>query len=110
MQEAKEKCPTGDGSGEYGHIKESIDYNVFREGDKIIGRVGSNNEIAIYVHEGTGIYAIEGKGRKDVPWTYQDRKGKWHSTKGMKPRQFLKETIEENRGFLLENFEDMLND
>lgn len=67
VQEAREKCPTGDGSGENGHIKESIDYNVFRKGDNFIGRVGSNNEIAVYVHEGTGIYAVEGKGRKDVP-------------------------------------------
>lgn len=110
VQEAQEKCPIGDGSGERGHIRESIDHTITSENGVFTGRVGSNNEIAIYVHEGTGIYAIEGKGRKDVPWTYQDRKGKWHSTKGMKPNQFLREAIEENRDFILESFEGILTD
>ena len=108
VQEAQEKCPIGDGSGERGHIRESIDHTVTYENGVFTGRVGSNNEIAIYVHEGTGLYAIEGNGRKDVPWTYQDRKGKWHSTKGMHPKQFLREAIEENRDFILENFEGIL--
>lgn len=108
VQEAQEKCPIGDGSGERGHIRESIDHAVTYENGVFTGRVGSNNEIAIYVHEGTGLYAIEGNGRKDVPWTYQDRKGKWHSTKGMHPKQFLREAIEENRDFILENFEGIL--
>ena len=108
VQEAQEKCPIGDGSGERGHIRESIDHIVTYENGVFTGRVGSNNEIAIYVHEGTGLYAIEGNGRKDVPWTYQDRKGKWHSTKGMHPKQFLREAIEENRDFILENFEGIL--
>lgn len=110
VQQAQEKCPIGDGSGERGHIRESIDHTITSENGVFTGRVGSNNEIAIYVHEGTGIYAIEGKGRKDVPWTYQDRKGKWHSTKGMHPKQFLREAIEENRDFILENFEGILTD
>lgn len=108
VQEAQEKCPIGDGSGERGHIRESIDHIVTYENGVFTGRVGSNNEIAIYVHEGTGLYAIEGNGRKEVPWTYQDRKGKWHSTKGMHPKQFLREAIEENRDFILENFEGIL--
>lgn len=108
VQEAQEKCPIGDGSGERGHIRESIDHTVTYENGVFTGRVGSNNEIAIYVHEGTGLYAIEGNGRKEVPWTYQDRKGKWHSTKGMHPKQFLREAIEENRDFILENFEGIL--
>lgn len=110
VQEAQEKCPIGDGSGERGHIRESIDHTVTYENGVFTGRVGSNNEIAIYVHEGTGLYAIEGNGRKEVPWTYQDRKGKWHSTKGMHPNQFLREAIEENRDFILENFEGILRD
>lgn len=108
VNEAQERCPIGTGNGESAHIRESIDHIVTYENGVFTGRVGSNNEIAIYVHEGTGLYAIEGNGRKDVPWTYQDRKGKWHSTKGMHPKQFLREAIEENRDFILENFEGIL--
>lgn len=110
VQEAQEKCPIVDGSGERGHIRESIDHTVIYENGVFKGRVGSNNEIAIYVHEGTGLYAIEGNGGKEVPWTYQDRKGKLHSTKDIQTKQFLREAIEENRDFILENFEGILTD
>ena len=110
VQEAQERCPIGDGSGERGHIRESIDHTVTEEDGIFTGRVGSNNEIAIYVHEGTGLYAIEGHGRKDVPWSYQDRKGNWHTTSGMHPKQFLREAVEDNREFILENFEGILTD
>lgn len=39
------------------------------------GRIGTNLEYAPYVHQGTGIYAVNGDGRQDVPWRYQDAEG-----------------------------------
>ena len=125
VQEAQEKCPIGDGSGERGHIRESIDHTVTYENGVFTGRVGSNNEIAIYVHEGTGLYAIEGNGRKDVPWYFPVKDGgelnqkygmpirkingkEFYMTSGQKPNQFLRKAIEENRDFILENFEGIL--
>ena len=39
------------------------------------GRIGTNLFYAPYVHQGTGIYAINGDGRQDVPWRYQDAEG-----------------------------------
>ena len=51
--------------------------------------VGSNYENAIWEEFGTGIYAQNGNGRKDVPWVYQSEDGKWHRTKGKKPRRAL---------------------
>lgn len=45
--------------------------------------MGSNYENAIWEEFGTGIHAINGDGRKDVPWKYQDKKtGQWYSTSG----------------------------
>lgn len=52
--------------------------------------VGSNYENAIWEEFGTGIYALNGNGRKDVPWVYQSEDGKWHRTNGKKPSRALK--------------------
>ncbi len=127
VNEAQERCPEGTGNGGSVHIKESIDHTVTYENGVFTGRVGSNNEIAIYVHEGTGLYAIEGNGRKDVPWYFPVKDGgelnqkygmpirkfngkEFYMTSGQKPNQFLREAIEENRDFILENFEGILTD
>lgn len=57
--------------------------------------VGTNSEYAIYNELGTGIYAEGGKGRK-TPWRYQDSRGDWHTTRGMKPIHMIKDGIGEN--------------
>ena len=57
----------------------------------IIGRIGNSSEYAPYVHQGTGIYAVNGDGRK-TPWGYIVEKGKYkgfHWTHGQKPQPFL---------------------
>lgn len=51
--------------------------------------VGSNYENAIWEEFGTGIEALNGNGRKDVPWVYQSEDGKWHRTSGKKPSRAL---------------------
>lgn len=58
--------------------------------------VGSPLEYLIYLHEGTGIYARNGKGRKEVPWVYRTPDGKFHSTKGQKPHPFLEKAFNDN--------------
>lgn len=52
--------------------------------DESAGRavIGSDYENAIWEEFGTGIYAINGDGRKNVPWRYQDERGVWHKTSG----------------------------
>ena len=89
---AVDKCPVDDGT-----LRASITHSVEREENKFVGAVGSNLEYAPYVHEGTGIYAREGKGRTDVPWNYQDDEGNWHSTSGQKPNPYMRPALEENR-------------
>ena len=56
--------------------------------------IGTNVEYAVYVHEGTGEYATGGTGAKNIPWRYQDAKGNWYTTRGMKPNRFLKNAIQ----------------
>ena len=62
---------------------------------EIIGRIGSNLEYAPYVHNGTGIYAVNGDGRK-TPWVYEVKAGKYkgmHFTVGQRPKPFLSYAI-----------------
>lgn len=55
---------------------------------------------APYIEYGTGLFAESG-GRTDVPWVYQDDKGNWHSTSGMKPQPFMRPALYENREEIL---------
>lgn len=73
-----------------GALRNSIAHQVV-PGEQAV-YVGSNLEYAIYNEVGTGIYAEGGGGRKD-PWIYQDDKGEWHRTVGMKPTHFLKNAV-----------------
>lgn len=90
--DAKEDCPVNDGI-----LRQSITHSVELEGNNFVGYIGTNIEYAPYVHQGTGIYAAEGNGRKEVPWHYKDRQGNWHSTKGIKPTPFIYNSIEKNK-------------
>lgn len=54
--------------------------------------VGTNSEYAIYNEMGTGIY-LDGGGGRTTPWRYQDGKGNWHTTRGIRPIHFLKNAI-----------------
>ena len=59
---AVDKCPVDDGT-----LRASITHSVEQDENVFTGTVGSNVEYAPYVHEGTGIYAREGKGRQKQP-------------------------------------------
>lgn len=77
-----------------GTLAASITYEVDK--DKLEGTVGTNVEYAPYVHNGTGLYAVNGNGRKDVPWVYRTKDGKFFRTEGIKPNPFLKDALEED--------------
>ena len=68
--------------------------------------VGSNYENAIWEEFGTGIYAQNGNGRKDVPWIYQSEDGKWHRTKGKKPRKALQNAFKSMKNSIKKYFEE----
>lgn len=67
------------------------------QGDEIVGHVGNTLEYASYHHQGTGIYAIDGNGRK-TPWIYEDPKtGEKIFTRGSKPNPYLKDAVEQEQ-------------
>ena len=68
-----------------GKTKSSWEHKVYDE--KLEAEVGSRYKNALWEELGTGIYALNGDGRKDVPWFYKDAEGKGHLTKGKKPRR-----------------------
>lgn len=84
---AKQKAPKGSGE-----LRRNIQSRI--EGEQ--GIVFCPLNYAPYVEYGTGLFAEEG-GRTDVPWRYQDEKGEWHTTSGMKPRPYMRPALEENR-------------
>lgn len=90
---AKEKV--GVGTGALRADTRSLGVEII--GDEVHGAVGNSLEHAIYHHQGTGIYAVNGDGRK-TPWVYEDPKtGEKIFTKGSKPNPYLKDTIEQEQ-------------
>ena len=104
--EARIKAPKDNGE-----LKRSIESRIESGGGNIQGIVFTPLEYAPYVEYGTGLFAEGGDGRKDVPWHYQDDKGEWHSTKGQKPKPFMRPALDENREEILRIIkEGLLND
>lgn len=95
---AKRKCPTGEAGGnDTVPLRQSITHEVRTEGEKVVGIVGSGLEYAVYVHEGTGKESRTGMGRMyDLPWSYQDDRGQWHTTSGQEPQTFLEDAYNES--------------
>ena len=90
---AKEKV--GVGTGALRADTRSLGVEIV--GDEVHGAVGNSLEYAIYHHQGTGIYASDGNGRK-TPWVYDDPKtGEKIYTRGSKPNPYLKDTIEQEQ-------------
>ena len=84
---------TESGRVDTGRMRNSVTHQVVPSENAVY--IGSNLEYALYNEVGTGIYAEGGGGRKD-PWLYQDDKGEWHRTVGMKPIHFLKRAASEH--------------
>ena len=72
-------------------------YQWTRNGNDIIGEIYTPLEYAPYVEYGTGLFAENGNGRSDVPWSYKDDEGNWHSTSGQHPHPYMRPALEENK-------------
>lgn len=92
--EAKKNCPV-----DQGVLRASMFSEVNISASEITGVVANSSEIAPYVHQGTGIYAVGGDGRK-TPWKYEVKAGKykgWHITRGQRPQPFLQNARDGNK-------------
>lgn len=90
---AKQKCPrkTGD-------LKRSVTHEVSSKGSGIEGVIGSSLEYAPYVELGTGLYAVNGDGRTNVPWAFEDEAtGELIWTAGQHPQPFLQPAFDEHK-------------
>lgn len=73
-----------------GRLRGSIAHQV--DGDSV--EVGTNVDYAVYVHEGTGKYAVSG-GTPKERWVYRDElTGEFRMGYPQRPRRFLKNAIE----------------
>ena len=93
-REAKIKAPKVNGE-----LRRSISSKV----ENGVGVVFTPLFYAPYVEYGTGIFAENGNGRQDVPWTYKDEKsGKWVVTSGIHPQPYLRPALDENREAIIQ--------
>lgn len=84
---AKALAPVDDGN-----LRDSIEMQILNGGLTAVVRVTAH--YAIYVEYGTGIYAVEGNGRK-TPWTYwSDKLNRFVTTKGMRPQPYWDPAID----------------
>ena len=88
-----------------GRLRNSITHAV--KGDEVY--IGTNVEYGIWHELGTGVYASDGQGRKS-PWAFQDSKGVWHYTRGVKPKHMLKKAASEHDKEYKAIIENLLKD
>ena len=69
-----------------GKTKNSWEHRV--DTGKMEVQIGSRYKNALWEEFGTGIYALNGDGRK-TKWVYKTEDGKYHTTVGKKPRRAL---------------------
>lgn len=103
--DAKRFCPVDEG-----RLRSSITHTVEASNEQARGRVGTNVTYAPYVHEGTGIYARNGNGRKK-PWGYKNRKtGEVVFTHGQKPKPFMRDAMEKNQDKIAAIFKETVDE
>jgi len=88
LRQAKRDCPV-----DQGPLRAETAADVREEGGDIIGTVYNPLDYAPYVHQGTGVFAVDGNGRKS-PWIYKTQSGNFVRTVGNKPQPFIKNAME----------------
>lgn len=84
---------TAAGRVDTGALRNSVSHLVKIEDEAVY--VGTNQEYAVFNEMGTGIHTDGGGGRQ-TPWVYQDARGEWHTTRGIKPIHFLRNAAQDH--------------
>lgn len=85
------KVDTGKTKGSWEHIVDA---------EKMEVQIGSRYKNALWEEFGTGIYALNGDGRK-TKWVYRTEDGKFHATVGKKPRRALYRAYESKKNTII---------
>lgn len=106
---AIENAPKAEIGG--GGLKNSIESRVERRGNEIEGTVFTPVHYAPYQEYGTGLFAVNGDGRK-TGWAYEDPKtGEIVFTRGNRPHPFMGPALRDNREAVLQVFKGgLIND
>lgn len=103
--EAREKAPK-----RTGNLKGSIENKVERQGSTITATVSSPEFYAPYQEFGTGLFAVNGDGRK-TGWAYEDEQtGELVWTRGNRPHPFMGPALRENKDVVMQLLKGALND
>lgn len=70
-----------------GDLINTIQSETFTVDGKAVSETGPTAYYAVYVEKGTGVFAVDGDGRK-TPWSYQSSNGDWYTTSGAKAQPF----------------------
>jgi hypothetical protein len=108
LRTARNKCPVDEG-----RLRSSLASEIRVQGSVVVGRVGTNLDYALWVHEGTGIYAGRGyitpKRGKFLSWPVKNNSGQGarrykggataqyafaKKVKGVPGRPFLRQALE----------------
>lgn len=82
-----------------GKTKNSWEHRVHAH--KLEAEVGSRYKNAVWEEFGTGIHALNGDGRKDVPWFYKTPDGIGHMTSGKRPRRAFFKAYESKKNSII---------
>ena len=96
LEEAKENSLV---KYDTGLMEENSAYSISQDGDSLTALIGFMEFYSIYVHQGTGIYAINGDGRQ-TPWWWKGTTAKWegwHRTQGQTSAPFLQDALDTYR-------------
>lgn len=81
-----------------GMLRNGYFWEIVKENDELILRIGNGANYFFYVEKGTGELAENGMGRKGG-WYYEDEQGVWHHVeKGSKAYNMLTNAVEEIMG------------
>lgn len=86
-----------------GKTKSSWEYIVNE--DELKAQVGSRYKNTVWEEFGTGVYALNGNGRKTA-WMYKDQSGKWHITRGKKPSRAFFHAYNDLKNVVIKSAQD----
>lgn len=91
-----------------GALKGLIETKIEKNPNEITATIFSPLEYAPYQEYGTGLFAVNGDGRK-TGWAYEDEQtGETVFTRGNKPHPFLGPALRENKDIIMRYFREGL--
>lgn len=103
QNEAKALAPVRSGTLRRSIVIEKID----KSSSGATVAIGPSEPYGKYIEFGTGVYA-EGGGGRQTPWTFQAGDGSWVTTRGMKPKPFMRPAYDSKRTEALKEIEATL--